>query len=71
MLAFASWTTIISCNAPGLVLYIGIGDRKKKKENKNIVTIVFTIVTMMMIIDSYQRLKDPYTPPASVILHNN
>ena len=27
MLAFGSWITLVSCNALGVALYIGIGDR--------------------------------------------
>ena len=53
VLAFGSWITFVSCNALGVTLHIGIGDRTMNKK-----TVV--ILISMMIIDSYQRLKDPY-----------
>ena len=42
-------------------LHLGIGDRTKDNEKK-LVTIVF-----MMIIDSNQRLKDPYNADFQVM----
>ena len=54
VLAFGSWITFVSCNALGVTLYIGIGDRTMDKK-----TVVIFIG--MIIIDSYQSLKDPYT----------
>ena len=56
VLAFGSWITFVSCNALGVTLHIGIGDRTMDNEKQLIILIV------MMIIDSYQRLKDPYSP---------
>ena len=53
VLAFGSWITFVSCNALGVTLHIGLGDRIVDKK-----TVV--ILIGMMIIDSYQRLKDPY-----------
>ena len=55
VLAFGSWITFVSCNALGVTLHIGIGDRTMDNGKQLIILIV------MMIIDSYQRLKDPYT----------
>ena len=54
VLTFGSWITFVSCNALGVTLHIGIGDRTMDNEKQLIILIV------MMIIDSYQRLKDPY-----------
>ena len=54
VLAFGSWITFVSCNALGVTLHIGIGDRTMDNGKQLIILIV------MMIIDSYQRLKDPY-----------
>ena len=54
VLAFGSWITFVSCNALGETLHIGIGDRTMDNGKQLIILIV------MMIIDSYQRLKDPY-----------
>ena len=54
MLAFSSWITFVSYNALRVTLYIGIGDRTMDKK-----TVV--ILIGMIIVDSYQRLKDPYT----------
>ena len=54
VLAFGSWITFVSCNAFGVTLHMGIGDRTMDKK-----TVV--ILIGMMIVDSYQRLKDPYT----------
>ena len=60
VLPFGSWITFVSCNALGVILHIGIGDRTMDNEKQLIILIV------MMIIDSYQRLKDPYRgAPAS------
>ena len=53
VLAFGSWIAFVSCNALGVTLHIGLGDRTMDKK-----TVV--ILIGMMIIDSYQRLKDPY-----------
>ena len=55
VLAFGSWITFVSCNALGVTLHIGIGDRTMDNGKQ-------LIILVMMIIDSYQRLKDPYTP---------
>ena len=55
VLAFGSWITFVSCNALGVTLHIGIGDRTMDNGKQLIILIV------MMIIDSYQRLKDPYS----------
>ena len=55
--AFGSWITFVSCNALGVTLHIGIGDRTMDKK-----TVV--ILTGMIIVDSYQRLKDPYSHPS-------
>ena len=54
VLAFGSWITFVSCNALGVTLHIGIGNRTVDK--KTIVTLIG-----MMIFDSYQSLKDPYS----------
>ena len=54
VLAFGSWITFVSCNALGVTLHIGIGD-KTMDNGKQL------IILAMMIIDSYQRLKDPYS----------
>ena len=54
VLAFGSWITLVSCNALGVTTTYRIGDRTMVKK-----TVVIFIG--MMIIDSYQRLKDPYT----------
>ena len=54
VLAFGSWITFVSCNALGVTLHIGIGD-KTMDNGKQL------IILAMMIIDSYKRLKDPYT----------
>ena len=54
VLAFGSWITFVSCNALGVTLHIGIGDRTMDNGKQ-------LIILVMMIIDSYQRLKDPYT----------
>ena len=32
VLAFGSWITFVSCNALGVTLYIGIGDRTMDKK---------------------------------------
>ena len=32
VLAFSSWITFVSCNALGVTLYIGIGDRTKDRK---------------------------------------
>ena len=53
VLPFGSWITFVSCNALGVTLHIGLGDRTMYKK-----TVV--ILIGMMIVDSYQRLKDPY-----------
>ena len=53
ILAFGRLITLVSCNALGVTLHIGIGDRKMDKK-----TASYTFV--MMILDSYQKLKDPY-----------
>ena len=53
VLAFGSWITFVSCNALGVTLHIGIGDRTMDNGKQ-------LIILAMMIIDSYQRLKDPY-----------
>ena len=53
VLAFGSWITFVSCNALGVILHIGIGDRTMDNGKQ-------LIILVMMIIDSYQRLKDPY-----------
>ena len=54
VLAFGSWITFVSCNALGVTLHIGIRDRTMDNGKQ-------LIILVMMIIDSYQRLKDPYT----------
>ena len=54
VLAFGSWITFVSCNALGVTLHIGIGDRTMDNGKQ-------LIILVMMIIDSYQRLKDPYS----------
>ena len=59
VLAFGSWITFVSCNALGVTLHIGIGDRTMDNGKQ-------LIILVMMIIDSYQRLKDPYTLPISL-----
>ena len=53
ILGFGSWIIFVSYNALGVTLHIGIGDRTMAKK---------TVVTFIgkMIIDSYQRFKDPY-----------
>ena len=56
VLAFGSWITFVSCNALGVTLHIGIGDRTIDNGKQ-------LIILVMMIIDSYQRLKDPYMLP--------
>ena len=33
VLAFGSWITFVSCNALGVTLHIGIGDRTMDNEN--------------------------------------
>ena len=53
MLAFGSWITFVSCNSLGVTLHIGLGDRTMDKK-----TVV--ILIGMMIVESYQRWKDPY-----------
>ena len=53
VLAFGSWITFVSCNALGVTLHIGIGDRTMDNGKQ-------LIILVMMIIDYYQRLKDPY-----------
>ena len=53
VLAFGSWITLVSCNALGVTLHIGLGDRTMDKKT------VFILIGMM-IIDSFQKLKDPY-----------
>ena len=53
VLAFGSWITFVSCNALRVTLHIGIGDRTMDNGKQ-------LIILVMMIIDSYQRLKDPY-----------
>ena len=54
VLAFGSWITFVYCNALGVTLHIGIGDSTMDNGKQLIILIV------MMIIDYYQRLKDPY-----------
>ena len=54
VLAFGSWITFVSCNALGVTLHIGIGDRTMDNGKQ-------LIILVMMIIDYYQRLKDPYS----------
>ena len=49
VLAFGSWITFVSCNALGVTLHIGIGDRTMDNGKQ-------LIILVMMIIDSYQRL---------------
>ena len=53
VLAFGSWITFVSCNALGVTLHIGLGIGQWIRK-----TIV--ILIGMMIVDSYQRLKDLY-----------
>ena len=53
VLAFGSWITFVSCNVLRVTLHIGLGDRTMNKK-----TVV--ILIGMIIVDSYQRLKDPY-----------
>ena len=57
VLLFGSWITFVSCNALGVTLHIGLGDRTMDKK-----TVV--ILTGMVIVDFYQRLKDPYNTPS-------
>ena len=54
VLVFGSWITFVSCNALRVTLHIRIGDRTIDKKTVD-------ILIGMMIIDSYQRLKDPYS----------
>ena len=63
VLAFGSWITFVSCNALGVTLHIGIGDRTMDNGKQLIILIV------MMIIDSYQRLKDPYIATQHIKCH--
>ena len=35
VLAFGSWITFVSCNALGVTLYIGLGDRTMDKKTVN------------------------------------
>ena len=64
VLAFGSWITFVSCNAFGVTLHIRIGNRTMDKK-----TVVIPIG--MMIINSYQRLKDPYTCPLGIPVQNH
>ena len=57
VLPFGSWITFVSCNALGVTLHIGIGDRTMDNGKQ-------LIILVMMIIDFYQRLKDPYIAQA-------
>ena len=60
ILAFGSWIPVVSYNEPGLVLYTGIGDRIKGQ------WIQLVTIVSLMIIDSYQKLKDSYNALGSL-----
>ena len=46
VLAFGSWITFVSCNALGVTLHIGIGDRTMDKLKKQLI-----ILIVMMLFD--------------------